>query len=66
VAFGSSYKSNSKLMFSCSVFADTINQDRCTHSHEERGIVGIRIVDEVLKAVDMSYALVDVFEFWEY
>jgi len=53
-------------MFSCSVFADTINQDRCTHSHEERGIVGIRIVDEVLKAVDMSYALVDVFEFWEY
>jgi hypothetical protein len=43
-----------------------MNKDDCTHSNEERGIVGTWIVDEVRKAVDMGYGLVDVFEFWEY
>jgi len=61
------YKSNSKLMFPlCSACADTMNQDDCTHSDEERCIVGTWIVDEVRKAVDMSYGLVDVYEFWDY
>jgi hypothetical protein len=42
------YKSNSKLMFPlCSLCADTMNQDRRTHSDEERCIVGTWIVDEV-------------------
>jgi len=61
------YKSNSKLMFPlCSACADTMNQDDCTHSYEERCIVGTSIVDEFRKAVDMGYGLVDVYEFWEY
>ena len=61
------YKSNSKLMFPlCSACADTMNQDDCTHSDEERCIVGTWIVDEVRKAVDMGYDLADVYEFWEY
>jgi len=35
------YKSNSKLMFPlCSSCADTMNQDDCTHSDEERHIFG--------------------------
>jgi len=29
-------------------------------------MVGIWLADEVRKAVDMGYGLVDVFEFWEY
>jgi len=61
------YKSNSKLMFPlCSACADTMNQDDCTHSDEECCIVGTLLVDEVRKAVDMFYGLVDVYEFLEY
>ena len=49
------YKSNSKLMFPlCSAFADTMNLDKCTHSDEERCIIGTWIVDEVRKAVEMG------------
>jgi hypothetical protein len=40
-----------------------MNQERCTHTDEERCIVGTWIVDEVRKAV---YIVKDVFEFWEY
>jgi hypothetical protein len=43
----------------------TLNQDKVTHSDEERCIVGTWIVDEVPKAVDMGYGLVDVYELLE-
>jgi hypothetical protein len=43
-----------------------MNQSSCTHPVEERCIVGTWIVDEVRKAVEMGYSLVNVFEFWEY
>jgi len=33
------------------------------HSDEERCIVGTWVVDEVLKAIEMGYGLVDVFKF---
>ena len=59
------YESNSKLMFPCAC-ADTMKQDDCTHSDEERSMFGTWIVDEARKAVDMVYVLVDVFQFWEY
>ena len=46
------YKCNSKLMFPlCSACANTMNQGSCSHSNEERCIVGTRIVDKVRKAV---------------
>jgi hypothetical protein len=61
------YKSNSKLIFPLfSTCADTVNQDNCTHSDEERCIVGTWVVDEVRKAVEMGYRLEDVYEFWKY
>jgi hypothetical protein len=61
------YKSNSKLMFPlCSACANTMNKGSCTHSDEERRIVGTSIAYELRKAVDMGYGLVEVFEFWEY
>ena len=61
------YKCNSKLMFPlCTACADTMNQGPCTHSDEQRCIVGTWVVDEVPKAVDMGYGLVNVFEFWDY
>ena len=42
-----------------------MHQGDCAHSHEERCIVGTWVVD-VCKEVEKGYALVDVFEFWEY
>ena len=50
----------------CSACADAMNQDDCTHSDEERCIVGTWILDEVRKAVGVGYRLEDVYEFWEY
>ena len=43
-----------------------MNQGVCTHSEDERCLVGTWVVDEVCKAMEMGYSLVDVFEFWEY
>ena len=50
----------------CSVCADTMNQGPCTHTDEERCITGTWVICEVVKAVEMGYSLVQVFEFWEY
>ena len=50
----------------CSACVDTMNQRPCIHTDEERCIVGTWVVDEVRKAVDMGYGLVDMFQFWEY
>jgi hypothetical protein len=43
-----------------------MNQGDCKHADEERCIVGTWVVDEISKAVEMGYSVVDVFEFWEY
>ena len=60
------YKCNSKLMFPLCSACATMNQGRCAHSDDERCIIGSWLTDEVRKAVDMGYGLVEVFEFWEY
>jgi hypothetical protein len=58
------YKSNSKLMFPlCSACADTINQGDCSHTDEEQCIFGTWVLDEVRKAIEIGYGLVNVFEF---
>jgi len=60
------YKGNYNLMFPLfSACADKINRGNCTHS-DERCIVGTWVVDEVRKAVEIGYSVMDVFEFWEY
>jgi len=43
-----------------------MNQTKCTHSEEERCIVGTWVEDEVRKVVEMGYSVTDVIEFWEY
>jgi len=61
------YKNNSTLMFPlCSACAGTTNQGNCTHSDEERSIVGTWVVDVSRKTVEMGYGLVNVLEFWAY
>jgi hypothetical protein len=58
------YKCNPKLMFPlCSACANNLNQGRCTHSDDERCIIGSRLTDEVRKAVDMGYGLVKCLNF---
>jgi len=49
----------------CSACDDTTNQGDCTHSDEERCIVGKRVADGVRKALEMDYDVVELFEFWE-
>jgi hypothetical protein len=50
----------------CSACADTLNQGDCNHYDNKRCIVGTWVVDEVRKAEEMGYELVEVLEFWEY
>jgi len=62
-----SFTSNTKLMFPlCSASADTMNHGKCTHSDEERCIVGTWVKNEVHNTEEMGYSVMDVFEFWEY
>ena len=59
------YKSNSILMFRLwCAYANTMNQGNCTHS-DGRCIVGTWVADEVRKAIEMGYGVVDMFTFWE-
>jgi hypothetical protein len=45
------YKCNSNMMFPlCSACANTMNQGCCTHSDEERCIVGTWIADKFAKS----------------
>ena len=61
------YKRLSKQKFPpYSACADTMNPVHCTHSDEERCIVVTCVVDEILKAVEMGYGVMDVFEVWDY
>ena len=43
-----------------------MNHSNCTHTDEERCVVGTCVVDEVHKAIEMGNVLVNVFVFWEY
>lgn len=61
-------KQNDKLMFSlCKTCSQNRNDEtKCTHSDEERALFGTWVIDEVVKAIDLGYKLVSVFEIWEY
>jgi len=50
----------------CSACAETVNQVYSTHIDEKRCIVGVWVVDEVRKAIEMGYGLLNVFEVFEY
>jgi len=43
-----------------------MNHGKCTHSDEERCIVGTWVKNEVHNTEEMGYSVMDVFEFWEY
>ena len=51
------------MFYLCTACADTMNQGNRTYSDDERCNVGTWLVDEVVKALEVGYGLVD-FEFW--
>lgn len=40
--------------------------DHCTHSEEERALVGTWTTDEVKKAIEKDYRIIDVYEVWHF
>ncbi|XP_055840374.1 uncharacterized protein LOC129907904 [Episyrphus balteatus] len=61
-------KQNSKLMFSlCRSCSDERNvESLCSHTDEQRALVGTWVIDEVNKAVEKGYIMLNIFEIWEY
>lgn len=41
---------------------EKISQGECTHNAEERSLTGTWIVDEVLKAVQKGYAILEIWK----
>lgn len=60
-------KANDKLMFAlCRTCALELNQNDCVHSEEERAITGTWVMDEVLKALEKGYRILEIYEVWKY
>ncbi|XP_018570577.2 uncharacterized protein LOC108910461 [Anoplophora glabripennis] len=60
-------KMNGKLMFVlCRTCGEEMNQGECTHNVDERSLTGAWIIDEVLKALEKGYKILDVYEIWKY
>ncbi|XP_055918297.1 uncharacterized protein LOC129950379 [Eupeodes corollae] len=61
-------KQNNKLMFSlCRTCSSEKTKERvCTHSDDQRALLGTWVIDEVVKAIEMGYKLLTIMEIWEY
>ncbi|KAG5862287.1 hypothetical protein JTB14_015426 [Gonioctena quinquepunctata] len=60
-------KMNNKLMFVlCRDCGQNLNFDDCRHSDEERSLIGTWTVDEVPKAIDKGYEVLEKYEIWAY
>lgn len=58
---------NKKLMFVlCRKCAEIFNQQKCSHSDDERMLSGTWVVSEVQKAIQLNYKLIRIHEIWEY
>ncbi|XP_018574534.1 uncharacterized protein LOC108913464 [Anoplophora glabripennis] len=58
---------NNKLLFVlCRTCGEQMNKGECQHSDEERALTGTWIVDEVRKAVEKGYRLLEIREIWSY
>ena len=60
-------KMNSKLMFVlCRECGENMNQDECRHAEEDRILHGTWVVEEVTKAIQMGYQVLEIQEIWRY
>lgn len=56
-----------KLMFLlCRMCGENLVGGECTHSEEERSIVGTWTMDEIRKAKKKGYTIIEMYEIWEY
>ena len=61
------YRTENKLMFPlCKTCADTLNQNPCTHSDEERAILGTWCHVELMKAIEKGYEVLKIHEVWHW
>ncbi|KAK5645174.1 hypothetical protein RI129_006475 [Pyrocoelia pectoralis] len=60
-------KKHNKLMFPlCMKCVEDLAESECSHNPEERTICGTWCSDEIVKALDKGYKLIDVQEMWVY
>ncbi|XP_055390586.1 uncharacterized protein LOC129619368 [Condylostylus longicornis] len=61
-------KQNNKLMFSLcrSCSEEKWLKECCPHSDEERALIGTWVIDEVVKAIQKGYKMLEIYEVWEY
>ena len=50
----------------CKTCADTLNQNPCTHSDEERAILGTWCHVELMKAIEKGYEVLKIHEVWHW
>ncbi|XP_057658493.1 uncharacterized protein LOC130895287 [Diorhabda carinulata] len=61
------YKTNNKLIFPlCRTCCENMLKEECSHADEERAITGTWVMDEVTKALEKGYKILDIYEIWEY
>ena len=61
------YPTKDKLMFPlCKTCADTLNQNPCTHTDEERAILGTWCHVELMKAIEKGYEVLEIHEVWHW
>ena len=61
------YRTGLKLMFPlCKTCADTLNQNPCTHTDQERAIRGTWCHVELMKAIEKGYEVLKIHEVWHW
>ena len=50
----------------CKTCADTLNQNPCTHTDEERAILGRWCHVELMKAIEKGYQVLEIHEVWHW
>ena len=60
-------KCNGKLMFSlCRTCMQTLQQEQCNHSEEERALTGTWVSLEIAKAIEKGYRVLEIYEVWHF
>ena len=61
------YRTKDKLMFPlCKTCTDTLNQNPCTHTEQERAILGTWCHVELMKAIEKGYKILKIHEVWHF
>ncbi|XP_031340970.1 uncharacterized protein LOC116169082 [Photinus pyralis] len=50
----------------CRTCAETLNQGDCEHSDDGRSLTGTWVIDEVKKAIEKGYKVLETYEIWQY